>query len=128
MKLDKDLVREVLLAVEADEGDPRDWTDMNISGHNQGQVAYHIQILAEGGFLEAEDLGSHDGYDWRAKRLTYEGHEFPNVWLVQCLPGSKTSGRSIGLGLSYALFRADEPEGRAPLTVSVKLFSIASRA
>jgi hypothetical protein len=86
MKLDKDLVREVLLAVEADAGDPRAWVEMDIPGHDYLEVAYHIQILDEAGFLEAEDLGSHDGYAWRAKRLTYKGHEFldtvrdPVVW------------------------------------------------
>lgn len=86
MRLDKDLVRELLLAVEADEDDPRAWVQLDIPGHDPMEVAYHVQILAEGGFLDATDASSMDTYDWRAKRLIYEGHEFldtvrdPVVW------------------------------------------------
>ena len=35
-----------------------------------------MQLLDEAFFLEAQELSSHDGYEWRPKRLTYEGHEF----------------------------------------------------
>ncbi len=76
MKLDKDLVRDILLAVEAYKGDPREWKDIRIESKDREEIAYHACILAEAGLLEAEDLSSPDGYDWRATRLTYEGHEF----------------------------------------------------
>jgi|SRR5665213_1496089 len=65
MKLDKDLVREVLLQVEASP-DPMGWVDITVDGHSEEEIAYHVQILDEAGFLEAEELTSLDGYDWRA--------------------------------------------------------------
>ena len=73
MKLDKDLVREILLALEADDGDPREFKDIEPPGWTPEQVAYTVCILAEGGLIEATDSG---GMDWRAQRLTYAGHEY----------------------------------------------------
>jgi hypothetical protein len=76
MKRDMDLVREILLAVEADEGDPEALRQIDVPGHDGLEIAYHIQIVAEAGFIEAEELTSNTIYDWRAKRLTWDGHEF----------------------------------------------------
>jgi hypothetical protein len=76
MKLDKDLVREILLAVETSDHDPRGWMNLDLAGHSLQELSYHVQLLDEAGFLEAQELGSHDGYEWQPKRLTYEGHEF----------------------------------------------------
>ena len=76
MKLQKELVREILLKLEADEGRPDGWKNIEVSGFTWEQVAYHICILNEGGLVEATDLTTTDGFDWRASRLTYSGHEF----------------------------------------------------
>lgn len=75
MKLDKDLVREILLQVEASP-DPMGIVDLTISDHEQDEIAYHVQILDEAGLIEALDLTTMSDYDWRPRRLTYDGHEF----------------------------------------------------
>ena len=53
MKFDKDTVREVLLAIEASDADPREMLEIEVAGKSQQEVAYHIQLLAEAGFIEA---------------------------------------------------------------------------
>lgn len=101
MKLDKDLVREVLLKLEADDSDPRDWKDLDITQWPREQVAYTISVLANGGLLEAEELSSHDGYDWRATQLTFTGHEYletvrdPLIWKKTKEVASKTGVYSL---------------------------------
>lgn len=99
MKLDKDLVREILLALEKDDGDPFGWKDLTFDDHTQEEVAYHVCILAEGGFLIAMDLSTMDGADWRSQRLTYDGHEFLDtirdnqVWKL-----TKETAKKAGVG------------------------------
>jgi hypothetical protein len=79
MKLDNDLVREILLALEADQGDPQLPKQLQIPEHTQQEIAYHVGLLAEAGFIKAVDFSSFDGYDWHPQRLTYDGHEFLNT-------------------------------------------------
>jgi hypothetical protein len=76
LKLDKDLVRDVLLKLEADEGDPRNSKDIEVAGFPREQISYTIQKLSEAGLVDAISFSSSSGYDWRARALTYEGHEF----------------------------------------------------
>lgn len=76
MKLDKDLVRDVLLKLEDDEGDPRALKDIEVPGFTREQVSYTIQKLSEADLVEAHNLSDFAGHDWRATSLTYEGHEF----------------------------------------------------
>ena len=56
MKLDKDLVREVLLKLEADENDPRMWKEIEVPGFTREQIAYTVQKLNEAGMVEAHDV------------------------------------------------------------------------
>lgn len=76
MKRDPDLVRDILLAVEANDDVPMGWMNLEIEGRNQQELAYHVQILHEAGLLVAQDLSSIGSYDWRPRRLTAEGHDF----------------------------------------------------
>jgi hypothetical protein len=76
MKLDKDAVRAVLLAVEANNGTPRGWIDIEIPGFTEVQVSYHVELLSEAGFLEVQDLSHIGSYEWKPKRLTFAGHEY----------------------------------------------------
>lgn len=79
MKLESDLVRAVLLAIEASDHDPFEWIgDLNIEGYTKKLVSYHVQLLDEAGFIEAVDLSTIGEYYWAPKRLTYRGHEFLN--------------------------------------------------
>lgn len=78
MKLDKDVIREVLLAVEASDTDPYDTIDLELPGRSREEVSYTVMLLAEAGLLVAEDLSSlgDDGFGWVPMRLTFAGHEF----------------------------------------------------
>lgn len=76
MKLNKDLVREILLALEADDSDPRSAKLLEIRGYENLQIAYTVRILADGGLIEALNVSSHSGFDWRPQCLTYTGHEY----------------------------------------------------
>ena len=75
MKRDMDLARQILLALEAQSvealGDP-----IEIEGHDDAEVSYHIKLLDDAGLLVGRDDGSAETFCWSAKALTWEGHEF----------------------------------------------------
>jgi len=104
MKRDKDLVREILLQVEA-YPHPMGWVELNVSGHSAEEIARHVELLDEAGFVEADDLTDTSGYDWRAKQLTYEGHEFLDtvrdgeVWRL-----TKETAKETGVASIHAIF------------------------
>lgn len=74
MKRNMELVKEILSEVEArfDGGRP---IELDIDGHSPEEISYHVMIMAEGGLLDAIDASARD-FDWRARRLTWQGHEF----------------------------------------------------
>jgi hypothetical protein len=75
MKRDMDLIREILLEVEKRQG-LTGWLDLQIPSRDTEEVAYHVKLLDQAGYLQATDLSSHDGFYWAPKSLTWEGHEF----------------------------------------------------
>lgn len=103
MKFDKDLVREILLAVEAVQQDPRQWIDLEMPARDARTVAHHVMLLHEAGLLDAADVSSMGHFDWRPKRLTYEGHEFLNtirdgkVWNLTKTAADRVGGASLAL-------------------------------
>ena len=105
MRFDKDVMREILLAVEASDEDPRGWIEISIQGRSNQEVAYHVQLLDEAGFIEAADLSSTTGYDWMPKRLTYAGQELldtirePEIWRA-----TKETAKRAGAFSVQALF------------------------
>lgn len=112
MKRDWDLVREILLKVEALPPKPnrtvggRDFTDY------PGQlVAHHIQILHQAGFLEAIVEPTSGGLIADAQSLTWEGHEFLEtiknepVW-KKLLEKLKSTGKTVPMEL-VSKFGAD---------------------
>ena len=104
MKLDKDLVREILLQIEACPT-PMGFVELNIPEHNHENVSYHVELLNEAGFIEAYDLTTLDGYDWRAKRLTYEGHEFlDTVRDAEIWKATKETAKKVGSSSLQVLF------------------------
>ena len=104
MKLDKDLVREILLQTEASRT-AMGFVNLHIPDHVDEEVSYHVELLTEAGFIEAYDLTTNDGYEWRPKRLTYEGHEFldtvrdPEIWKT-----TKETAKKAGVASLKALF------------------------
>lgn len=75
MKLDKDLVREILLAIEAYE-EPEGLIEVQLDDHSPQEVSYHVRLLDEAGLLVALETGGIDRFRWQPMRLTYRGHEF----------------------------------------------------
>jgi Hypothetical protein (DUF2513) len=76
VKLDKELVRDILLKLDADDSDPRLPKEISVPGWTRSLISYHIEQLSEGNLVAAVNFSSGDGHDWQAKRLTYSGHEF----------------------------------------------------
>jgi hypothetical protein len=110
MKLDKDLVREILLAIESSKDDPLGWINLNLEGREAADVSYHVMLLHDAGFIVGKDLSDDCGSDWRPRRLTYQGHEFLDtvrdgeVWSLTKAGAEKAGG--VGLGLLLELGKA----------------------
>lgn len=75
MKRDMDLIRLILIAIE-DHPDPMSWVNIDIPDHADLEISYHIMLLSQAGYIDANDLSSADGMCWKAKCLTWEGQEF----------------------------------------------------
>lgn len=101
MKLDKDLVREIMLIIEASDKTPDSWINITIDGRNEDEISYHVMLLHEGGLIVAHDLSSISDFDWRPKRLTIRGHEFLDtirdreVWRLTKAGAEKAGGVSL---------------------------------
>lgn len=110
MKLDKDLVREILLIVEASKEDPLGWTQVELEGREALEISYHVMLLHEAGLIVGQDLSTYDGLEWLPKRLTYKGHEFLDtvrdgeVWR-RTKAGAEKAGVA-GLGVLLELGKA----------------------
>ena len=103
MKLDKDLLREILLAIEANDQPPLGWMTLKIDGQAPELVSYHVMLLHEAGFILGEKLGGLNHFKWEPKRLTYQGHEFldtvrdSQVWELTKTGAEKVGSASLGL-------------------------------
>jgi len=77
MKLDRELVRLILLEVETRPPTQYNGAPVEISGYDEDTIGYHLMLLGEAGFLVVEDVG-YLGKElaFEASRLTYSGHEF----------------------------------------------------
>ncbi len=108
MKLETDLVREVLLGIE-EFPSFGPLIDLEIENYSDEQITYHVMLLNEAGLIEALDLSSHDGVCWKPRRLTYSGHEFLNaarsdtVWSKAKAVVLKSTGALTLEGLKIAL-------------------------
>lgn len=78
MKLDKDLVREILLAVEDSSHSPDETITLSLDSHTPQEISYHVMLMHEAGLLVGRDASVlADVFPvWHPKRLTYQGHEF----------------------------------------------------
>ena len=75
MKRDMDLVRKILMAIEA--------SPLSVNSHevelpdaDDQVVSYHIMILNEAGLLVGIDVSDNERIRWLAVRLTWDGHDF----------------------------------------------------
>ncbi len=89
MKRDMDFVRELLLAIEANNGinGTSGWIfdtpeDLGISGRTPDELSYHLQQLIDAGLVDGESAGRMP----IISKLTWRGHEFldtlrePETW------------------------------------------------
>ena len=81
MRLDPDLVRAILLEVEAAPAN-RQPDKIDVDGYSDDEVLEHIELLKEAGYLDARTMRASTGGGrimaaW-VERLTWSGHEFLN--------------------------------------------------
>jgi uncharacterized protein DUF2513 len=75
MKRDMDLIRQILLELEAAEN-LHGVVDIQAPGYSPDQVTYHVKLLAEAGLIEARNRSHLRGIVWQPSSLTWRGHEF----------------------------------------------------
>ncbi|TXN40690.1 DUF2513 domain-containing protein [Methylobacterium sp. WL30] len=123
MKCDMDLVRNILLALEAEPQKPSSASLRDDLGEAEPhQVADHIRLMEDAGLvtcIRSAPLASH----WRCQNidLTWEGHDFldtvrdPEVWKRTKDGASKMGGWTFGLlkdlGTAYLKHVAKERLG-----------------
>ena len=76
MKRDMNLVRKILLEVEANTDGSTPLMTVSVENYSQDQIQYHLAILIDAGLIEAIDTSSASGIGYYPTRLTWEGHEF----------------------------------------------------
>ena len=79
MKRNMDLVREILLQIEATE--PGKAIRLDTPGNGQGEIGLHVELMIEHGLIEGRAIPSGDGaahriLNYRIERMTWEGHDF----------------------------------------------------
>ena len=79
MKRNMDLVRQILLQIEATESGKAIKLDLPDCGEEE--VGLHVELMIEHGLIEGNVAPSHDGpahriLTYRIKRMTWEGHDF----------------------------------------------------
>lgn len=102
MKRDKDLLREILLALEEKEFDGRHSRKVAISfpDHTNAEVMDHCRMLIQAGFIEGQ---IRSGPALSTKGVTFDGHEFldsvrdPSVWEHTKTAASKVGDASLGV-------------------------------
>ena len=105
MKRDLDLLRLILLAIEADPTYRRgELLRVTIPGYSEDDTQYHLMLLGEAGLVNVKQLSS--GYF--VTRLTWEGHEFldtirkDSIWNKAKGKALETTG-ALGLNVLKAL-------------------------
>lgn len=107
MKRDMDLCREILLYLEMQPFGPG-YINIEIEGRTEEEVFYHLRLMSEANLIDAEDVSkSTQKMKWRAKCLTWNGHEFleasknNNIWTE-----AKKTLKDKGVGMVFDIFKA----------------------
>lgn len=74
MKRDPDLIRDLMLALEAEEGAELLHVPL-VAGYSRARIDHHFRLLIEAGLASAGHVSS-DGRRWVAVRLTWLGHDY----------------------------------------------------
>lgn len=75
MKRDMDLIRQILLELEAMPW-PKTPRTLKVSEYDQEEVNYHLLLMAEAGLLKLKGEEKPGGVTAQPWRLTWKGHEF----------------------------------------------------
>lgn len=79
MKLDMDLVREILLQIEATE--PGKAIKLDIPNAGKEEIGLHVELMIEDGLIKGTTVPAGDGHAhrilaYRIEKMTREGHDF----------------------------------------------------
>ena len=107
MKRDMDLVRKILLAVEAEESGYAK-ANPTIEGYSQEQVDYHIYLMWQAGLVDAADSSAMDSSSPGAilNSITWKGHDFldaaksSSVW-----EKAKEKAKAVGGAMTFDLLK-----------------------
>ena len=108
MKRDMDLIREILFAVEKHDA-AGGWITVEIEGHSQNEINYHMVLLKDAGLMDAAVMGSQQDLHVQPIRLTWAGHEFIDaarsgkVWEGAKAFALKTTGTLTLEGIKLAI-------------------------
>jgi hypothetical protein len=109
MKRDMELIRQILLAVEANpSADPFSTKEVAVDGYNPDVVMFHILLLDQAGLLKGIDASSNDGPDFIVQSISWGGYEFldtvrdPAVWRRTKSAVEKVGSASIDVIASVA--------------------------
>lgn len=75
MKRDMELIRKILITIEYS-NQTQGLILLKFDGYSDDQISYHVKILYEQGIIEAIDCSSMTEFEWRAKGLMWEGHDY----------------------------------------------------
>lgn len=78
MKRDIDLIRKIMIETENSNSLSRSF-NLSIEGYSEQQLYYHVKLLYQAGYLEAEHTSCRAFEEWKPVSLTWEGHEFPDA-------------------------------------------------
>ena len=73
MQRDLDLVRRILLHLEAAGTGGRSWSGFGDEDDDPASIHYHVQLMDDAGLIQADELVPGQ---WWPERMTWAGHEF----------------------------------------------------
>lgn len=103
MKRDLDLIRQILLAIEAHPGMEGLSSDgFQVEGVSAETVTYNIKLAHQAGLIEGLDLSDFENFKLLNINLTWEGHEFvDNIKKEAVWSQAKASVSETAEGMSF---------------------------
>jgi hypothetical protein len=128
LKRDMDLIRGLLLKLEQQNLDGNEYdlnvAELGIARHSNEEVAYHVELLIDAGFLDAERTQSGS---FVARKLTFAGCDFidsvrdPKIWRMTKAVAKKVGGFTAAALVAAAKAIVKEGFEKLATTRSVRL-------
>ena len=102
-----DLIRKILLKMEEYPG-PDGPPDIELENYSHEEIHHHLRLLAEAGFIIAENVSGLGSIDQMPERITWEGYEFldaarnENIW-SEFKGALKEKGLTVPVALAQGL-------------------------